>query len=101
MTNCQALKTDVLERLINRELLYQKSQNNGIKVEEAEVNEQLNAPKKFPYRRGIQECTPQDEFFRDLLTSQIRRYLAVKKLIDTQFVEKATVSKKERKRTFL
>ena len=42
----QVLKTDVLERLINRELLYQKSQNNGIKVEEAEVNEQLNALKK-------------------------------------------------------
>ena len=94
----QALKTDVLERLINRELLYQKSQNNGIKVEEAEVNEQLNALKKnFATEEEFKNALVKMNFSETYLTSQIRRDLAVKKLIDTQFVEKATVSEKEAK----
>jgi peptidyl-prolyl cis-trans isomerase C len=43
------LKEEVFKKLIVRELLYQESQNNGIKVNEAAVNEQLVMLKKrFP-----------------------------------------------------
>jgi parvulin-like peptidyl-prolyl isomerase len=42
----QILKVQVLENLINLELLYQQSQNNGIKIEEVAINEQLNTIKK-------------------------------------------------------
>ena len=43
------LKEEVFKQLIARELLYQESQNNGIKVNEAAINEQLVMLKKrFP-----------------------------------------------------
>ena len=40
------LKEEVLKGLIARELLYQESQDNGIKVNEAAINEQLVMLKK-------------------------------------------------------
>lgn len=92
----KSLKTDVLERLINRELLFQKSQDNGIKVEEAAVNEQLDALKKsFANEEEFKKALLDMNFSEDYLTSQIRRDLAIKKFVDKQFAEKATVSDKE------
>ncbi len=94
----QELKTEVLERLINLELLYQESQSNGIKVEEAAINEQLNAlRKKFPNEDEFKKALQKMNFSETYLTSQIRRDLAIKQFIDTQFAEKVMISDEEAK----
>jgi len=97
----QELKKEVLERLINRELLYQESQKNGIKVEESEINEQIAALKKrFPNEDEFKKTLQNMDFSQDYLTTQITRDLSIKEFIDKQFAEKITVSDKEAKSYF-
>jgi peptidyl-prolyl cis-trans isomerase C len=94
----KALKTEVLERLINRELLYQASQKNGIDVEESAINEQIDALKKrFPTEDDFKKTLQEMNFSQNYLTTQIRRDLAIKQFVDKQFTEKTTVSDKEAK----
>ena len=53
------LKEEVFKKLIARELLYQESQNNGIKVNEAAINEQLVMLKKdFLVRQNSRKSIP-------------------------------------------
>jgi peptidyl-prolyl cis-trans isomerase C len=97
----QELKMEVLERLINRELLYQESQKNGIKVEESAINEQIAALKKrFPNEDEFNKTLQNMDFSQDYLTTQITRDLAIKQFIDKQFAEKITVSDEEAKSYF-
>ncbi len=92
------LKIQVLENLINLELLYQQSQNNGIKIEEAAINEQLNTIKKrFPNEDDFKKALLKTNLSEADFRTQIRREMAVRQLIDKQFVEKTTVSDKEAK----
>ncbi|MBW2143044.1 MAG: peptidylprolyl isomerase [Deltaproteobacteria bacterium] len=97
----KTLKNEVLERLINRELLYQESQKNGIKVEESAINEQIDALKKrFPNEDEFKKTLQNMDFSQNYLTTQITRDLAIKQFIDKQFSEKITVSDKEAKSYF-
>jgi peptidyl-prolyl cis-trans isomerase C len=94
----QILKTQVLENLINLELLYQQSQNNGINIEETAINEQLKTiQKRFPDEDGFKKALLKINLSEADLRTQIRRELAVRQLIDKQFVEKTIVSDKESK----
>jgi len=94
----QTLRMEVFESLINRELLYQESQNNGIKVEEAAINEQLNALKKnFSNEDDFKNALLNMDLSEADLKSQISRDLAIKQLMDKQFTEKTTASDKEAK----
>lgn len=97
----QALKMEVLERLINRELLYQASQNSGITIDETAVTEQLNALKeRFPKQEDFQKALLDMKFSESYLRSQLRRDLAIKQFVDKKFAEKVTVSDKEAKSYF-
>ena len=97
----KALKKEVLERLINRELLYQASQKNGIKVEESEINEQIDTLKKrFPNEDEFKKTLKGMKFSQNYLTTQIRRDLAIQRFIEKQFSEDITVSDKETKKYY-
>jgi peptidyl-prolyl cis-trans isomerase C len=90
------LKTEVLEQLINRELLYQESQRKGIRVGEAEVNEKLEAMKKnFPSEADFANVLRDANLSEVEVKSKIERGLAIDELITEKFVEKVTLPQDE------
>lgn len=90
------LKEEVFTKLIGRELLYQESQNKGIKVNEAAINEQLVMLKKrFPGEAEFKKMLSQMNLSEVDVKSQFERSLAIQEFIDKQFVQKVTVSDKE------
>ena len=92
------IKQEVLENLINRELLYQESQDKGIDVDEAEVDGQLRALKnRFPSDAEFKEALSQVNLSEGAVKSQIRRDMAIRGLIDEEFASKITVSDVESK----
>jgi peptidyl-prolyl cis-trans isomerase C len=92
------VRMGVVENLIARELLYQESQRKGIKADPKAVNEQLAAVKaRFPTEAEYQTALTSMNLSEATIGSQIQRDLAIKELIDTQFVQKITVSDEEMK----
>ncbi len=90
------LKKKVLDHLINLELLHQESQKKGIKIGDEELNEQINTIKKqFPDEDAFKQLLAGIDVSEAELASQIRRELAVKRLVDHQLAEKTAVSPEE------
>lgn len=94
----QMLRKQVLENLISREVLYQESQSKGIKIDELAINAQLNTIKtKFQNEDDFEKALLNMDLSEADLRYQIGRELAIKQLIDKQFVEKTSVSEEEAK----
>lgn len=92
------VKKGVIESLINQELLYQESQNNSIKVEDKEIDKQLDALKKrFPSAKEYDAALAKMNLSEVEIKSQITKGLAIQQFIDTKFVQKITVSDDETK----
>jgi peptidyl-prolyl cis-trans isomerase C len=90
------IKKEVLEQLINRELLYQESQREGITISEAEVNEKLEAMKKnFPSEADFENVLTQANLSEGEIKAQIERGLAIDEFITGKFVDKVTLSENE------
>ena len=90
------IKNRVLETLINRELLYQESQNKGIKVEDAEVNQQVDILKKrFPKEDEFKAALLEMKISEAELKSQIRKGMAIQQFVDKDLVQDVKVSQKE------
>ena len=87
-----ALKENVLETLLNRELLYQETQKKGIQIEKAAIIEQINTVKKrFSDEETYRNTLRKMELSESDLKSQIEKGLAIKQLIDKQFVDKISI----------
>jgi peptidyl-prolyl cis-trans isomerase C len=92
------MKSEVLESLIDRELLFQESKKKGIQVKSDAVSDQL---------QKIQQRYPNKEEFKKLLSNmgltesdvqaQIERGMAIQELIDKEITEKIKVSDEETK----
>ena len=90
------LKKQVLEDLINRELLYQESQKQGITVEDSAVDEELEKLKnRFPSETEFKKALVQANLSETAVRNQIREEVAITQLVDKQFGDKLTVSDKE------
>lgn len=90
------LEKEVLEQLINRELLYQESQRKGIRIREAEVDEELKALKKgFPSDAEFKSVLKEANLSEVEVKSQIERGLAIDEFITGHFVVKVTISDDE------
>ena len=90
------VKRQVLEDLINRELLHQESQKQGINVEESAVDEELKGVKKqFPSEAEFTRALEQAKLSETAVKDQMRQEMAIKQLVDKQFGDKLTVSEKE------
>jgi len=90
------IKKKAIERLIERELLYQESQKKGIKVDEAAVNEQFETLKKrFPSEAELKNALTKMNMSEPNVKSQFARGMAIQKFIDNELVQKITVSDKE------
>jgi len=92
------IKKEVLRSLINLELLYQASQENGIKVNEEAINEQLKKLKeRFPSEAEFKDALSKKNTSETEVKSQIGRSMAIQQFIDKQFFQKITVTDKETK----
>jgi|LGVE01.1.fsa_nt_gb peptidyl-prolyl cis-trans isomerase C len=94
----EAMKRDIIERLIERELLYQESQNKGIKVDKTAVKEQLETVKKgFPSETEFKKKLSEMNLSEAELESNFVQRMAIQEFIDKEFVQKVTISDKNTK----
>ncbi len=86
----------VLENLINRELLYQESQKNGIKVNENAVNERLMTIKKrFPGEAEFKNALSRINHTEETLKPMLKQGMTIQRLVEEQFAKKVKISDKE------
>ncbi len=90
------IKKEVLDMLIKSELFYQASQKKGIKIEDSDVNQELeNLKKRFPNEEEFKKALSKDNLSEDALNIQIKRNLAVQQFIEGSIVKNIKVSDKE------
>ncbi|MCG6982824.1 MAG: peptidylprolyl isomerase [Deltaproteobacteria bacterium] len=90
------IRSQVLENLIARELLYQQTLKKGIKVSQEEINEQLiNLKSQFPNEAEFNQALTRMDLTEASIKEKIQRDLALKKLIDDEIVPKVTVTDSE------
>jgi peptidyl-prolyl cis-trans isomerase C len=88
-----ALKKDILEGLIEREVLYQESQRAGIKISDQKVNDQLAGIKKrFPSEEEFEKALLSMNLTEAEVRSQIQRGLAIRELIDQKVANKVVIT---------
>jgi len=93
-----ALKKDILEGLIEREVLYQQSQKVGIKIKDQTVDEQLAAIKeRFPSEAEFKTALGKMNLTEDEVKMQILRGLAIRELIKQQITNKIVITDAETK----
>jgi peptidyl-prolyl cis-trans isomerase C len=93
-----ALKKDVLEGLIEREILYQESQKAGIKIPDQKVNDQMAGIKKrFPNEEEFKKALASMGLTEEEVRTQIQRGLAIRGLIDQKVANKIVVTDEETK----
>ncbi len=92
------LKKEVLDGLIEREVLYQKSQKAGIKVDEKKVDDQMAGIKKrFPSEAEFQKALTSMNLTEAEVRTQIQRGLAIRGLIDKEVADKIVITEEETK----
>ena len=93
-----ALKKDVLEGLIEREVLYQESQKAGIKIDDQKVNDQMaGIRKRFPNEEEFKKALASMGLTEEEVRTQIQRGLAIRGLIDQKVANKIVVTDEETK----
>jgi peptidyl-prolyl cis-trans isomerase C len=90
------MKTETLEGLIKREVLYQESQKAGIKVTDQQVNDQVASIKKrFPSEEEFNKALSNMNLTEDEVRVQIQRGLAIRELIDQKVASKVVITDEE------
>lgn len=93
-----AIKKDILEGLVERELLYQESQKAGIKITGQTIDEQLAVIKKrFPSEAEYNNALNKMNLTEDEVKQQISRGLAIRDLIEQQITSKIVITEAETK----
>ena len=93
-----ALKNDILDSLIEREVLYQQSQKDGIQITDQTIDDQLAAIKKrFPNETEYKNALSKMNLSEDEVKAQIKRGLSIKELIDQQVTSKVVITDEESK----
>ena len=88
-----SLKKDILDGLIERELLYQESQNAGIKVKQEAIDKQLtDIKKRFPSDDQFKSALAQMNLTEVEVRTQIARGLAIRELIDQKITSNITIT---------
>lgn len=90
------IRSQVLENLIARELLYQESLKKGIKISQEEINEQLiNLKSQFPNEAEFNKALARMDLTEASIKEKLQRDLALKKLIEDEVAPKVSVSDSE------
>jgi peptidyl-prolyl cis-trans isomerase C len=95
------LKTEILDSLINRELLYQQSQKTGVVVQPQEMMNEVTAIKqRFPSEDEFNKAISNMDLTEATLKVRITQRLAIQKFIDKQIADKIVVSTDESKQYY-
>ena len=93
-----AMKKNILDSLIEREVLYQQSQKVGIQVSDQKVDDQLAGIKKrFPNETEYKNALSKMNLSEDEVKVQIKRGLSIRDLIDQQITSKVVINVEESK----
>jgi peptidyl-prolyl cis-trans isomerase C len=90
-----ALKQEILDNLVARELLKQEAQKKGIKADDAEVTAQLDAVKNGTTPENFANSLKQMNMTEPALKEYFASQLAVKKLVDKELASKTVVTPEE------
>ncbi len=86
------IREEALETLIKRELIYQESQKEGFKADEAAIDEQLSEIRRqFPSEEEFKNALSEMNFSEASIKSEIARGMAIQKFIEERIVQKITV----------
>jgi peptidyl-prolyl cis-trans isomerase C len=92
------IKKEALDHLIERELLYQESKNQGITVDEATVKSRIDGLRdRFPSDEAFKEGLEKMNLSKSILETQLRQGMAIQELIEKAVAQKVTVSEGEAK----
>ena len=92
----KTIRTQVLDGMIKRELLYQESQNRGIKIEEKTVTKEFtNLKKRFPNEDAFKLAMKKVHLDEATLKVQIKKGIAIQQFIDEHFSKKVQVTGRE------
>jgi peptidyl-prolyl cis-trans isomerase C len=90
------IESKALDNLITRHLLYEASQKAQIKIEDSEVNENLQqAISRFPNKEAFDSVLKRENVTEDELKSEIRYGLAIQTYVEDKYVSKTSVSDEE------
>ncbi len=90
------VKKEALENLVDMEVLYQQCEKEGIKVDQAAVDEQMSTLKKrFSSEDEFKNWLSKMNLSEAEVESQFRKEMAIQQFIDKQFVQKTTVPEEE------
>ncbi len=96
--NLKNVENKVLDTLIDRELLYQESEKEGIKISKDKINKEVaDLQKKFSDKKAFSEALKTVNLTESELKNQIKRQLAIKELIDRKIASKIKITDKEAK----
>jgi len=91
-----SIRTEVLESMIRRELLYQDSRKSGIKPDASAVTKEISALKQqFPSEAEFRNELSRRSMTEEALRSQLERNSSLQQYMDRQFVAKVTVTDAE------
>lgn len=92
------LKHRILENLIARELLFQDSKKQGIKISPASVTEKVGQlEKQFPSKAEFDAAMAKMNLTEAQIKQQFSQGMAIESLVETKIAPKVTVSDKETK----
>ena len=88
----EGIRNEILDNLINLELLFQESQNNGIKVEKEAIDSQIKSLKqKLSNDTEFEKLLSELKLSEQALKLQIKKRIAIQELIETQIVQKIKI----------
>jgi peptidyl-prolyl cis-trans isomerase C len=91
-----AIRGQVLESLIGRELLYQEGQKKGIKIEKERLEAEYEGLKKrFPSEEEYKSRLSTLKISEVEVKSQIERGMLIQELIDKEIAEKVVIPEKD------
>ena len=94
----EGIRNEILDNLINLELLFQESQNNGIKVEKETIDSQIISLKqKFSNDTEFENFLSKLNLSENTLKLKIKKGIAIQELIETQIINKINISDEENK----
>jgi peptidyl-prolyl cis-trans isomerase C len=92
------IRTDLLESLIERELLYQETQKQGIKIKTDAIAQQLKSLKqRYPNEAEFNKLLNNMGLKESDVENQIKRGMAIQELIDKEISPKVVITDQESK----
>jgi peptidyl-prolyl cis-trans isomerase C len=94
----EGIRNEILDNLIDFELLFQESRNNGIKVEKETIDSQMKSLKqKFSNDTEFENFLSELKLSESSLKLKIKKGIAIQELVETQIAHKIKISDEESK----